>query len=86
MDQSETLCKAMFHLVNNREFENNSRKMTKVTPIYDTLKSALIQYVFFHAFLSVDESMVPYYGRHRGRLVLVSLHFTGILKYEVCEI
>ena len=60
----------MFHLVDNRELENNLNKMAKVAPIYDTLNSALVQYGIFHKFLSVDESMVPYYGRHSCKMFI----------------
>ena len=54
----------MCHLVNNGELKNNSDKMTKVIQIYNALNSELVQYIIFHTFLIVDESMVPYYGRH----------------------
>ena len=40
--------KSMFHLVNNREFRNNSSKMSKVPPIYSIF--ALIQYRIFCTF------------------------------------
>ena len=60
----------MFHLVDNRELENNSNKMAKFAPIYDTLNSALVQYRIFHKFLSVDESMVPYYGCHSCKMFI----------------
>ena len=40
--------KSMFHLVNNREFRNNSSKMSKVPPIYNIF--ALIQYRIFCTF------------------------------------
>ena len=62
--------KSMFHLVDSRELENNSNKIAKVAPIYDTLNSALSQYEISHKFLSVDESMVPYYGRHSCKMFI----------------
>ena len=67
--------KSIYHLVDNRELGNNSSKMSKINPIYHTLNSALTHYGIFHTFLSVDDSMVPYYGHHsckmfiRGKLI-----------------
>ena len=69
--------KSIFHLVDNRELGNNSSKRSKITPIYYTLNSALIHYGIFHTFLSVDDSMVPYYGHHSCKMFIrgKSIHF-----------
>ena len=56
--------KSMFHLVDNITLEGNSNKMAKVTLLYDHLNSSFIKGGIFQKLLSVDESMVPYYGRH----------------------
>ena len=38
--------------------------MSKIQPLYEMLNQNLKQHGVFHQQLSVDESMVPYYGRH----------------------
>ena len=39
-------------------------KMSKVKPLYDLLNSVMIKFGILHENLSIDESMVPYFGRH----------------------
>ena len=41
--------------------------MANVQPLYDLLNASLKQYGIFHEKLSVDESMVPYFGRHSAK-------------------
>ena len=38
--------------------------MSKIKPIYDMINENIVQFGILHEFLSVDESMVPYFGRH----------------------
>ena len=38
--------------------------MAKVEPLYDLLNKKIQQFGIVHEDLSIDESMVPYYGRH----------------------
>ena len=56
--------KASFHLVDNRTLTSADSKMAKVLPLYDSLNASLIQFGIFDKNLSIDESMVPYFGRH----------------------
>ncbi|XP_003381487.1 conserved hypothetical protein [Trichinella spiralis] len=45
-------------------------KMSKVTPLYKLLNSSLVKHGMFHEKLSVDESIVPYFGRHAAKMFL----------------
>ena len=62
----------MFHLVDNTTLEGSSNKMAKVMLLYDHLNSSFIKYGIFHKLLSIDESMVPYYGRHSCKMFIRS--------------
>ena len=44
--------------------------MSKIAPIYEMLNQNLIQFGIFNKFLSVDESMVPYFGQHSAKMVM----------------
>ena len=39
-------------------------RMAKVEPLYDLLNEKIQQFGIAHEDLSIDELMVPYYGRH----------------------
>ena len=67
--------KSMFHLVDNTILEGNSYKMDKVMLLYDHLNSSFIKYRIFHQLLSIDESMVSYYGRHSCKMFIRSKPF-----------
>ncbi|KRZ78268.1 PiggyBac transposable element-derived protein 3 [Trichinella papuae] len=45
-------------------------KMSKISPLYQMLNDRLVQYGIFHELLSIDESMVPYYGRHSAKMFI----------------
>ena len=62
--------KASFHLVDNRTLTSADRKMVKVLPLYDSLNASLIQFGIFDKNLSIDESMLPYFGRHSCKMFL----------------
>ena len=42
--------------------------MSKIAPLYEMLNRNLIQFGIFNKLLSVDESMVPYFGRHSAKM------------------
>ena len=44
--------------------------MAKISPMYNKLNQILVQYGMFHDLLSVDESMVPYYGKHTSKMFI----------------
>ena len=42
----------------------------KVSPMYNKLDQQLVQYGMFHDILNIDESVVPYYGRHSSKMFI----------------
>jgi hypothetical protein len=57
------ILKKYLHLADNQNLQSGD-KVAKVSPLYNVLNDNLVQFGVWHADLSVDESMVPYYGRH----------------------
>lgn len=55
--------KSFLHLADNEALPQGN-KIAKVKPLYKAFNDNLIQFGFWHGPLSIDESMVPYYGRH----------------------
>ena len=53
------------HFVDNTKLDKND-KYAKVRPLYDQLNEQLVQFGVFSEHLSIDESMVPYFGNHNG--------------------
>ena len=45
-------------------------KYAKVRPFYDQLNEQLVQFGVFSKHLSIDESMVPYFGNHSGKMFI----------------
>lgn len=58
--------KSFLHLADNHALRPGD-KFAKVTPLYVLLDEALQRLGIFHEKLSIDESMVPYRGRHSAR-------------------
>lgn len=54
--------KSVFHAADNQSL--HSSKMAKIKPLYDLLNQSLCMFGVLHENLSIDESMVPYFGRH----------------------
>ena len=54
--------KNVLHAANNQSLDSN--KMAKIKPLYDLLNQSLLMFGVLHENLSIDESMVPYFGRH----------------------
>ncbi|XP_068212129.1 piggyBac transposable element-derived protein 3-like [Palaemon carinicauda] len=50
------------HAADNQSLD--SSKMAKIKPLYELLNQSLLMFGILHEDLSIDESMVPYYGRH----------------------
>ena len=61
--------KRYFHAADNRQLEQGN-KVAKVKPLYDALNKNLTQFGVFHEHLSIDESMVPYFGRHSCKMFI----------------
>ena len=45
-------------------------KLSKVSRLYEIINYNLFQFDIFHEILSVDESMVPYFGRHSAKMFI----------------
>ena len=54
--------KLFLHAADNQPLSES--RMAKVEPLYDLLNKKIQQFGIAHEDLSIDESMVPYYGRH----------------------
>ena len=61
--------KSKIHFVDNNTLDG-SNKMAKIEPLYSTLNASFIKYGIFHDMLSIDESMVPCYGRHSCKIFI----------------
>ncbi|KRZ92876.1 PiggyBac transposable element-derived protein 2 [Trichinella sp. T8] len=57
------------HLADNQKLVKGD-KMSKVTPLYKLLNSSLVKHGMFHEKLSIDESIVLYFGRHAAKMFL----------------
>ena len=44
--------------------------MSKISPLYNMLKCNLVQLGIFHELLSVDKSMVQYFGCHSAKMLI----------------
>ena len=54
--------KKYLHAADNQKLDGS--KMAKVKPLYNILNKKMQQFGILHYKLSIDESMVPYFGRH----------------------
>lgn len=59
--------KKYLHFCDNLAAEQTSDKMFKVRPLADILVKKFLQWGVFHRDLSIDESMVKYFGRHPAK-------------------
>lgn len=57
---------SVFHLADNENLDP-SDGMAKVRPLYSQINERCLQYFLNEDCLSVDESMLPYYGRHSSK-------------------
>ena len=61
--------KSVINIVDNNNLPEGN-KLAKIEPIYTISNENLRTYGIFHQKLSVDESMVPYYGRHSAKMFI----------------
>ena len=61
--------KHYFHIADNRQLEQGN-KVVKIKPLYDALNRNLTQFGVFHNQLSINESMVPYFGKHSCKMFI----------------
>lgn len=59
--------KRYIHLANNSEIGSSKDKMYKIRPLITMLSENFCQWGYFHKDLSIDESMVKYFGRHGSK-------------------
>ena len=55
------------HLANNAQL-NVADRAAKVRPLYDILNKNLKQFGVFKRHLSIDEQMLPYFGKHSAKI------------------
>ena len=60
--------KKYLHFADNQNLTED--KMSKIVPLYELLNQNLIQVDIFNKLLSVDESIVPYFGRHSAKMII----------------
>ena len=58
--------KKYIHFADNQNLTKGD-KMSKISPLYNMINDNLVRFGIFHKLLSVDESMVPYFGRHSAK-------------------
>ena len=61
--------KSAIHFADNSSLPTGD-KLAKIEPIYKILNENLKKHGIFHQKLSIDESMVPYYGRHSAKMFI----------------
>ena len=61
--------KRFFHIADNEQLVQ-ANKAAKVLPLYKALNENFVQFSIWHSNLSIDESMVPYYGRHSIKMFI----------------
>lgn len=59
--------KRNLHLVNNNEGGTTRDKMFKIRPLADVIMSKFLQWGVLHEHISIDESMVKYFGHHPAK-------------------
>jgi len=77
--------KRFFHIANNDHLVEGN-KAAKVLPLYDALNDYLVQFSIWHSNLSIDESMVPYYGRHSIKMFIKLNQFALAIKTGACVV
>lgn len=79
--------KSYFHVCNNSEI-NASDKFAKVAPLNNMLNEKFMQFGIFAHHLSIDEQMIPYYGRHsakqfiRGKPIRFGYKFWNLCSHD----
>ena len=77
--------KRYLNLADNQHLQAGD-KLSKVSHMYKLLNDQLIQFRLFSELLSIDELMVPYYGRHSCKMFIGSkLICFGYKLWYVCS-
>ena len=64
-----TKIKSYFHVCDNNDLDPRD-KWAKLRPLINAVNSKLIQLGVFSKHLSIDEQMVPYFGRHSCKMFI----------------
>ena len=75
--------KQLFHLANNESLDKTD-KFAKVRPLFDAVNKQCVAYYKPEQHLSVDKSMVPYFGKH-GAKKLYRIHGNQLSLSTSCE-
>ena len=59
--------KRFLHLADNAALKSGN-KVAKVSPVYNKINDNLLQFAVFHKMLSIDESIVPFFGRFGAKM------------------
>lgn len=73
--------KQNFHVMDNATLQKGD-KLGKIRPIYEELNKKFQQFGVFHSKLSIDESMVPYYGHYSCKLFINGSQFVLAINYR----
>ena len=65
-DRFTLMCK-FIHFADNTNLDTSRDRFAKVRPLIDRLRLSFIKYAPLEQQLSIDESMVPYFGRHGAK-------------------
>lgn len=70
MSRNHFVCiKKFLHLANNDTLDKTD-KFAKVRPLFNLLNEKFAQFGVFSKCLSIDEQMVPYFGRHSAKMYI----------------
>lgn len=61
--------KRYIHLSDNNNLDKND-KFSKIRPVYDVANEKFMQFGVFAHNLSIDEQMIPYFGRHSCKMFI----------------
>ena len=61
--------KKYIHFADNQKLVQGN-KVAKILPLYNLFNSSIVKFGVFHQNLSIDESMVPYYGKHGAKMFI----------------
>jgi len=75
--------KKFIHFADNQNLKEGD-KMSRISPLHEMLNNNLIHLGIFHELLSVDESMVPYFGRHSAKSLYVGSQYVLAIKSGAC--
>ena len=61
--------KKFLHFADNEKLNKND-KLAKIRPLVSVINVSLKQFGIFNKYLSIDEQMIPYYGKHSAKMYI----------------